>query len=285
MKGQVRLHETHTHEERFAGLLCRPQPTHRFKRNLPVGVGVIGDVSGLGRRPARIFPGLGRVFLFGFRSAVFRQGILGRLRLEMGNSPRGGVLAVAVSHVHDFAHGLGPVSVLLEILGHSDRIGPRRAEIGGEVVDPQRLRAQPGHQGIAGGRAHRLIAVGAVESQRAGGEGVNVRRLRVGVAVAAEDGLEVIDADEQHVGFRRFGLSGEGQCGEEKKGEKRFHAATGRSSRGEMYQDRMAAKRLSSRASGEFVRELGASCRFRLPPRRGHGLEAHATFSRETRDS
>jgi hypothetical protein len=47
-----------------------------------------------------------------------------------------------------------------------------------------------------------------------------VRRFGVGIAVAAEDGLQVIDADEQHIRLRRICLSGEGQCGKEDNEEK-----------------------------------------------------------------
>jgi len=65
--------------------------------------------------------------------------------------------------------------------------------------DAQRGRAFAGHQRIAGRRADGLVRKSALEQHPACGQPVNIRRLHPRVAAAAQQGLEVVHADEQDV--------------------------------------------------------------------------------------
>jgi hypothetical protein len=101
--------------------------------------------------------------------------------------------------VIDFSEGRGRVSRSHESLGQGYGVWNSRPEFGFQIVNPNRVRAQTCHQGIAGGRAYRLIAVGAIKKRRAGGEFINVRGLHLAVSVASEKGLEVIHANQKDI--------------------------------------------------------------------------------------
>ena len=58
--------------------------------------------------------------------------------------------------------------------------------------------------------AHRLLAIGALEEQPARGEPVDVRRLDVLRAVAAEFGPQVVRDDEEDVEFFSAAVSAAG---------------------------------------------------------------------------
>ena len=70
---------------------------------------------------------------------------------------------VAVADVEDFAERFGAPAMLFEVLGHGEGIRPRQPEVGAQIVNAQRGRAQTGHEGIARRRANGLIAEGALE--------------------------------------------------------------------------------------------------------------------------
>lgn len=73
-----------------------------------------------------------------------------------------------------------------------------------------------GEDGGAGRRADGRRGIGVSETEGAVGEGVEMGRVVVGVAVAAEVGLgEVVGDDEEDVGWRRrAGRRAGGDCGE-----------------------------------------------------------------------
>ncbi len=174
-----------------------------------VAVGVVGHVGAFGggaaRELGRIRGGIGerRFLARQLRATVLREHVAaGRAGLgpPVRHAPRGRVLVVAVADVQDLAHRLGAVAVLLEVLGHGDRVGHGLAEVGGQVVDADGLRAQAGHQRVARRRADGLVAERPLEQHAARGQPVDVRRLDDRRAVAAQQRLEVVHADQQDVG-------------------------------------------------------------------------------------
>ena len=198
-EGEVGFEETDAHEERFARGGGGFEACDGFGGDLSVGVEIVGDVGG--------FDGGAVGFLGGFflRSGlggrgIFGEGVLRGLRAKMRDGPRGGVFEVAVTDVEEFAHRFRAVAGGAEILWERDGVGTRGAEVCREIVDPERLWAKAREEGVAGRRADGLVAIGAVEAQGARGEAVDVRGFRIRVAVAAEDGFEVVDADEEDVG-------------------------------------------------------------------------------------
>mgnify|MGYP001090013640 CR=1 FL=1 len=90
-------------------------------------------------------------------------------------------------------------ATLPEVLRERYRIGRGVAEESPQVVDAQRGRAEPGHQRVPRRRADGLVAERALEQHAPRGKPVDVRRLDHRHAVAAEQGLEIVHADQQDV--------------------------------------------------------------------------------------
>ncbi len=130
---------------------------------------------------------------------LLRQRVPGSGRLPVRDAPGRGVFVVPVADVQDFAHRLGPVPVRLELLGDGDRVGRGLPEVRAEIVDPEGRRTQAGHQRVARRRTDGLVAECALEEHAVRGEPVDARRLCARVAVAAEERLEIVDADQQHI--------------------------------------------------------------------------------------
>ena len=118
----------------------------------------------------------------------------------------GGVAAAA--EVEDFSEGRGVAPVLFQKLGQGDDIGQAIAEERAVVGDAGLVGAQAGEERAAAGIAHRVLHVGAIKADGAGGESVDVRRLDGGVAVATEGVAQIIDGDEQDVEFFRSSRGG-----------------------------------------------------------------------------
>ena len=287
-EGEVGFEETDAHEERFARGGGGFEASDGFGGDLAVGVEIVGDVGGFDGGAVGFFGGFaGGFFLrsgLGGRG-IFGEGVLRGLRAEMRDGPRGDIFEVAVADVEELAHRCGVVTGGAEILRQRDGVGARGAEVGGKIVDTERLRAKAREEGVARGRADCLIAVSAVEAQRARGETVNVRGFRQRVAVGAEDGFEVVDADEEDVGAG----GREERGGRERQGEEeeaggvhfvsencflRFIPVTGRKAARQKY-DVLAATRRSpvrvaiihqasdgSVIGGSAVSEGDADCSF-----------------------
>ena len=86
------------------------------------------------------------------------------------------------------------------------------------------LRARAGEHRDAAGIAHGILHIRAVEAHAARGEAVEVRRLRLRVAVATHRGPQVVGHDEQDVVARRIGGQRVRDEGENEEEEKRlFH--------------------------------------------------------------
>lgn len=103
------------------------------------------------------------------------------------------------------AHALHEMAVLSEVLGQRDHVGQRLSEMGFQIVDAGGVGPRPAQQAGPGGRAHRLLAIGAFEKQTGLRDPVDVRAVDVPAAVAAQFGSQVIDSDEQHIQPFRFG--------------------------------------------------------------------------------
>ena len=138
-----------------------------FNGDLAISVCVIGNIG--------IFGGWAIFPVLALRKFILRQSIIAGLGPPMGSRPRRGIVAVAMTFVIDLSEGRGRVSRSHESLRQGHGVWNSRPEVGFQIVNPNRVRAQTRHQGIAGGRTYRLIAVGAFKKRRAGGEFINVR--------------------------------------------------------------------------------------------------------------
>ena len=146
-KRQVRLEKAHGKKEGLARLGGRCQPSHRLRGNLPVGVGLILNIGRLRGPSSRTILGPFR-FWPRARSVVFDR-ILRHTRPIRRHAPRGGIVTIAVGRVVDLAQRRGLVAVGLEVLPHGDGIRTGQTEVGFQIVDPERLRSQAGHQRVA----------------------------------------------------------------------------------------------------------------------------------------
>src|SRR4051794_31682787 len=106
---------------------------------------------------------------------------------------------VAVGDVEDLADAPGLVAVLFEELGQRDYVGHVSADEGLEVIDPDRLRPQARKQRGARRVAKGILTVRPIEAEAAAGEVVDIGRLDLRVAVAAELGPKIVDGDEEDV--------------------------------------------------------------------------------------
>jgi hypothetical protein len=113
----------------------------------------------------------------------------------MRHAPGSCIIVIAVPNVKYFAKAFGTIAVVFEVLWQRYGIGRRPAEVGAQVVNPKRLRSQSSQKGIARRRANRLIAIGPIESHSARGQPIDIWRSNDLVAIAAEQRLQVIDAD------------------------------------------------------------------------------------------
>ena len=89
---------------------------------------------------------------------------------------------------------------LFDYASESGDVGAELAEVDVVALDADGGRAQSRHEAGARGIAEGLLAVGTVEAEARGGEGVDVGAVDVVGAVAAELGAEVVDGDEENVG-------------------------------------------------------------------------------------
>ena len=216
-EGEVGADEADGEEEGVGGYLGGGlEAFDGFEGDLAVGVeGVFGGgVFGGGSAVAVV---AGAFVLVGFG-----EGVGGGFGGPVRDGPGGGVFAVAVALMEDFAHGFGAVAVLFEVLGEGDGVGGGFAEVGGEVVDAEGLGAQAGHEGVARGGADGLVGVGGLEEEAAFGEAVDVGGFGEGIAEGGDGGFEVVDADEEDVGLGGGALEEEG--GGEEGGEAGGHA-------------------------------------------------------------
>ncbi len=232
-EGEVRADEADGDEEGLVGLLRGGlEALHSFEGGLAVGIGVIGHRGAFRGGAARAVAALAHV------GAAFGEGVSGGFGSPMRDGPGGGVLDVAVAAVEDLAHGLGAVALLAEVLRQGDGIRRGFAEVRAQLVDAEGLRAQAGHERVAGGGADGLVAIRGLEEHAAPGEAVGVGRFGEAVAIAAEGGLQIVHADEQDV---RFGGRGAGAEGQAAKEAEHFHEAVRNAARAAFHLEKAAA--------------------------------------------
>jgi hypothetical protein len=107
------------------------------------------------------------------------------------------------------AHGVGPVAMLAQDLGHRRRLACDAALVARKTArpladdaDPDRVRVAPGEQARARGRAHRRNVKVRV-AQAARGECVDARRRDLGTVAAEVGEPDVIENDANDVGRAR----------------------------------------------------------------------------------
>ena len=124
--------------------------------------------------------------------------------------------------VKEFAETNANVAGLLKGLRQSHDARQRFTKMRLEIPNAQRIGPAAGEDGSARGIADRLLAIGALEDDATPREGIEVRRLHLGMAVAAEVGPEIVGGDQEHVGPRGGSSGGpknDGQSKEREEGE------------------------------------------------------------------
>ena len=112
--------------------------------------------------------------------------------------------------VEDLADALRVIAAVLEQLRQGHGIGFVNPKVRGQIPHSERVGSHAGEQRSTRGIAHGLLAVGAVENGATRGEAVDVRRLHLSAAVAAEFDAQVIDGNEENVrGLRNQGRDAE----------------------------------------------------------------------------
>lgn len=119
----------------------------------------------------------------------------GRVVKAIGADAGGDVVVV------DFSNAGDEVVFCDETLGEGDGIGESVAEVSIEIVNLDLIWSAAGHDRGPAGIAERELIVGAVEADAPGGESVDVGCFDDEVSVAAEGRGQVIDRDEEDVGF------------------------------------------------------------------------------------
>jgi hypothetical protein len=135
---------------------------------------------------------------FGGRAGADATGVAHEVKL--GRAKRGG------QAVPDLTDGKGAVAVALKKLGQRRAVAPlgHRTDRGFEPVDAGGAGSQAHEQTRARRVAEWGLCVGVEKGGAAAREGVEVRRLRERMAAERSDPVvQIIDEDEEDVGFRR----------------------------------------------------------------------------------
>ena len=104
-----------------------------------------------------------------------------------------------VRGVEDFTERMGRPSALPKELREGHDLRQHVAEKRRVARDARLLAAQPGEQRTAARIAHGVLRIGAVEANAAGGEPVQVRRLRERMSVATDGVTQIVGHDEQDI--------------------------------------------------------------------------------------
>jgi hypothetical protein len=105
--------------------------------------------------------------------------------------------------VEHFAVSFRLVTVPAEMLGEGDDIGHGLAEVNEKIPDFDRIRPKPGQKAGPGWVAHPLLTIGPGEFDARIRQAIDRRRFNKGISVTTEFRPEIIDGDEQDVGFVR----------------------------------------------------------------------------------
>ncbi len=228
----MRLHKAHTEEKRLSGRFERREAFHGLGGHRAIGQFIVGFRADFIRRAF-----FARFAAFALRDVFERLRELARHAVKPRHRVLRPVLLIHADHfaarkparlaprrsvfkamMLDLAQRGGVVAIRAEMLRQRHAIRLRIAEVRVEVPDLRRVGAQAGQNGRARRTAHRLGAVSAVENDAASREAVDVRRLRMLHAIAANVRPQVIDGDEEDVQrLRRESGEQRGKSEEEEK--------------------------------------------------------------------
>ncbi len=169
----MRLGHADGEEEGLTFLLERTERLRGEARGLPVGIGVVGDVSRLdgGSAGAALLVDVRRI------GDHLERG-LGSVGRRLGGFPRHGpARGIVEAAMEDLAHGLAMVAVILEMVRDRDGVGEGLAEMRLKVPHAGGVRTTAGHERGARRAAHGLLAIGAVEGGATGSDAIEVRGL------------------------------------------------------------------------------------------------------------
>jgi hypothetical protein len=147
---------------------------------------------------------------------IFGESVGGRPRRLPRHGPRRGVIEPAVI---DLAHALDEIAVLFEMLAERDDIREGGPKMRFQIPNLRRVGSGAGHETGARGRAHGLLAVGAVERHAGFGDPIDIRALDIAVSISAELGTQIVDGNKEDV-RPVSGANGANQC-ENREGEMR----------------------------------------------------------------
>ncbi len=200
IEGRVRLHETHPHRKWPRGILF--QIPHRARRDVRA-------------QHLRLDPGIGQ--FVGIEPDSRR--ILKRLPRRLGTRLRRNRLRLHVPHPRcaDFVFGHHEVETEqsrscrpIEMHLTEDRGGVARglelsrerrfvrSERSRQASDARHVRQLPGEEALPRGRAHRRVAVVPGEASPFRGQGVQIRRCRQPVTVAAHRVSRVVVGQQEY---------------------------------------------------------------------------------------
>jgi len=141
---QVWLEKSDRQEERLlVVLLCRSQTQDRFVGDHAVAVTAVRHIRAL------IGGTSGALLAVSRPLGALRQRVAAPLGTPGRDAPGVGVVSVPMADVINLAQPFGAIALRFEMLAQRDGVGGRVAEMGRQVVDPERLWPQTGHQRIA----------------------------------------------------------------------------------------------------------------------------------------
>ena len=168
------------------------QYTKRVVGHDAVDVVIIRHIGGLTRRA--------------FQSAaleIFRQRIpdfwITDVVVQRKHRPRLGILRRLAAAVKNLPNAARMVPVILKMLRQRDGVWLALPEVGSEVPDLNRVRAQAGQHRETGRTADRLLAVRLIKHHAPLGQTIDVWGDRRFVAEAPQRRTEVVDSNHQHV--------------------------------------------------------------------------------------
>lgn len=179
--------------------------------DLSVGVGVVGHIAAVFPRGAAS-SSLG---IFGEVGEGFRSDIAGTAGAPGFFRP---ALEVVVDVMKNLAQRDGGVAVGFEMGIQRRNAGHVFAGSGEVSFEAILCRPNARHQGGPGGAAGGNHAVGAIEPDASAGQSIEIRCHHLIGPKTGDLGAQIIDRDEQDIGFLRR-ARGRGQAGEQEDGE------------------------------------------------------------------
>ncbi len=141
------------------------------------------------------------------------QSVLGCFGPIARHRPRLLIVVIPLPNVKYLTERLRLISVCLKHHRQGNSIGSRFAKIRCQIVNTERLRPQSNEQCIARRRAYRLVAIRTPELYGLGSKSIDVRSLYHRIPVASDCRLQVVNTNQEYIGFRNVRLrTGKGCC-------------------------------------------------------------------------